>query len=182
MGDGSPLLIDGGYELRHLRYDDYDKGFIPLMSQLTAVGELPKARFAEVFDRRRKQADVYRTFVIEHTATEQLAATATLMIEAKFVHGGAQVGHVEDVVVDSGHRKKGLARELLLALAREAQRAGCYKVILDCNEDNVAFYQKCGYRSCERQMRLDLPAKGPGADEGGQGCGRKRPIAALSEA
>merc|ERR1711963_1059480 len=85
------------------------------------------------------------------------------MIEAKFVHGGSQVGHVEDVVVDAAHRKKGLARELLAALANQARTAGCYKIILDCKEENAAFYEKCQYRRCERQMRLDLDSHAHGA-------------------
>lgn len=37
---------------------------------------------------------------------------------------------------------------LLLAL----QEAGCYKVILDCSEENVPFYEKCGLIKKEVQM------------------------------
>ena len=32
------------------------------------------------------------------------------------------------------------------------QEMGCYKVILDCNEDNVTFYEKCGLIKKEIQM------------------------------
>lgn len=32
------------------------------------------------------------------------------------------------------------------------QEAGCYKVILDCSEDNVPFYEKCGLTRKEVQM------------------------------
>lgn len=32
------------------------------------------------------------------------------------------------------------------------QELGCYKVILDCSEDNVPFYQKCGLVKKEVQM------------------------------
>ena len=35
-----------------------------------------------VFDRAPLQAEVYRTFVIEHEETQQLAATGTLLVEA----------------------------------------------------------------------------------------------------
>lgn len=33
-----------------------------------------------------------------------------------------------------------------------AKEAGCYKVILDCAENNVAFYEKCGLTRKEVQM------------------------------
>lgn len=33
-----------------------------------------------------------------------------------------------------------------------ANARGCYKVILDCSEDNIAFYQKCGLERKEVQM------------------------------
>ena len=32
------------------------------------------------------------------------------------------------------------------------QEAGCYKVILDCSEENVPFYEKCGLTKKEVQM------------------------------
>ena len=35
---------------------------------------------------------------------------------------------------------------------QKAEEAGCYKVILDCSEDNVAFYTKCGLTRKEVQM------------------------------
>mmetsp|Transcript_108168 Transcript_108168/g.337153 ORF Transcript_108168/g.337153 Transcript_108168/m.337153 type:complete len:175 (+) Transcript_108168:116-640(+) len=154
-----PVGAGGGeYELRQLRLEDHQKGYAPLLAQLTDVGDLTEARFAEVFSFRQRLAEVYRTLVVEHIASQRIVATGTLVIEAKFVHGGSQVGHVEDIVVDEDHRKKGLARELMEGLAEAARVAGCYKVILDCKPENAPFYERCGYRRCECQMRLDIPS------------------------
>ena len=33
---------------------------------------------------------------------------------------------------------------------------GCYKVILDCSESNVAFYEKNGFKRYGVAMRYDL--------------------------
>eukprot|EP00418_Pyrodinium_bahamense_P065028 CAMPEP_0179088966 /NCGR_PEP_ID=MMETSP0796-20121207/40508_1 /TAXON_ID=73915 /ORGANISM="Pyrodinium bahamense, Strain pbaha01" /LENGTH=145 /DNA_ID=CAMNT_0020786505 /DNA_START=36 /DNA_END=470 /DNA_ORIENTATION=- len=145
MEEAGTIIISDEYELRRLRRDDHRKGYVSLLAQLTDVGDLTEACFVKVFDRREQQADVYRTLVIEHLASRQTVATGSLVVEAKFIHGGSLVGHVEDIVVDKEHRKKGLARELMNALAKEAQVLGCYKVILDCEADNVAFYEKCGW-------------------------------------
>lgn len=43
-------------------------------------------------------------------------------------------------------------RRLITALAEAAQALGCYKIILDCAESNVAFYEKCGLARKEVQM------------------------------
>jgi glucosamine-phosphate N-acetyltransferase len=40
-----------------------------------------------------------------------------------------------------------------------AAQCGCYKVILDCAEHNVKFYEKCGFLRKELQMAMYLPEK-----------------------
>ena len=37
-------------------------------------------------------------------------------------------------------------------LLSHSRQQGCYKVILDCAEANVPFYEKCGFRKKEVQM------------------------------
>lgn len=146
-----------GYVIRPLESTDFSKGFVQLLGQLTSVGDLTEERFREVMELRQRQAGTYVTIVAEHEESGTLAATGSLIVEVKFVHGGASVGHVEDIVVDSGHRGKGLAKAIMDYLASEARKASCYKVILDCNESNCGLYEKCGYHKREVQMRLDLP-------------------------
>merc|ERR1711972_907777 len=74
------------------------------------------------------------------------------------VRAGTNVGHIEDIVVDSAHRGQGIAKKLMDALREESVATQCRKVILDCADHNVGFYEKCGYKPFERQMRLDLPS------------------------
>lgn len=45
-----------------------------------------------------------------------------------------------------------LCIRVIAALQHLAQVLGCYKIILDCGEHNVAFYEKCGLRKKEVQM------------------------------
>ena len=65
---------------------------------------------------------------------------------------GGQCGHIEDVVTDAGARGGGLGRRMVEHLTGVARARGCYKVILDCSEDNEGFYTKCGFRRKEVQM------------------------------
>lgn len=50
------------------------------------------------------------------------------------------------------------ASRLIESLVGVAQQAGCYKVILDCAEHNVAFYAKCRLTRKEVQMVRDARA------------------------
>ena len=110
-----------------------------------------------------------------------MLACGTLLIERKLIRGAGCAGHVEDVVVDAAARGRGVGKALLDALVAKAQALGCYKaremqrlgscvralaltlrrprgaqVILDCSEENQAFYAKCGFKRKEVQMALYL--------------------------
>ena len=43
-------------------------------------------------------------------------------------------------------------RRLIEHLVAVAKERGCYKIILDCSEENAAFYSKAGFRRKEVQM------------------------------
>ncbi|KAG2430433.1 hypothetical protein HXX76_009957 [Chlamydomonas incerta] len=75
-----------------------------------------------------------------------------MVVELKFIHGCSKVGHIEDVVVDPTYRGKRLGLKLVEALVEAARGDGCYKVILDCAEANVPFYEKAGLVRKEVQM------------------------------
>jgi len=86
-------------QLKNLSLDDYSKGYLELLSQLTIVGEMSKERFEEFFLKNKN--DIY---VVEDLEKNKIIGTASLFIEQKFIHGGGKVGHLEDVVVDVGGR------------------------------------------------------------------------------
>ena len=83
-----------------------------------------------------------------------------MFLEPKFSRGLGHVGHIEDVVVDEAYRGSSLGRALIDRLVRYATvDKNCYKVILDCHENNTRFYEKCGFHRAEVCMRIDRGAK-----------------------
>jgi glucosamine-phosphate N-acetyltransferase len=70
--------------------------------------------------------------------------TATILYERKLIRGCKKVGHIEDVVVSPNYRDQGIAKHLVTTLTEMASES-CYKVILDCTEDLIPFYEKCHF-------------------------------------
>ncbi len=90
--------------------------------------------------------------MVEDTAKATLVGAGTLLVEFKFIHACSKVGHIEDVVVLPETRGKGLGLLVVNSLIEEAKKRRCYKVILDCDEKNVAFYERAGMERKECQM------------------------------
>ena len=86
------------------------------------------------------------------TVDGRIVASGSLLIERKFIRGCGSCGHIEDVVVDASQRGTGLGKKLVGHLMSEARRQGCYKVILDCAEYNVGFYEKIGLKRSDVHM------------------------------
>ena len=133
------------FTIRRLRASDEHKGFLALLAQLTTVGHGDfKRRFREISD-----GPEY-VYVIEDAGA--VVASGTLVLERKFTRSCGTCGHIEDVVVDASVRGKDIGRVLIEGLTLAAERANCYKAILDCSEANAGFYEKCGYVRKDLQM------------------------------
>ena len=61
-----------------------------------------------------------------------------------------------DVVVDKNIRGYGLGKKIIDKAIQYAKNQGCYKIILDCNKDNIKFYEKCGFTHKEYEMVIYL--------------------------
>ena len=97
-------------------------------------------------------ADTYKIVVIEDTRKQEIVGVGSVIIERKFLRNLGLCGHIEDIAVDKTYRGKNLGRRLILLLKAVAEANNCYKVILDCSDHNVAFYQKCGFAVKGAQM------------------------------
>lgn len=145
MSAGSPI------EVRSLRDDDFENGFLESLAALTNVNLSVEAARSVL----STLPNHVRTFVAERDG--KVVGAATLLIERKFIHGGGQVGHIEDVAVHRNHQRQGIGTALINHATAVARNAGCYKVILDCFDDLVPFYERMGFRPFNRGLRLDLP-------------------------
>lgn len=135
--------------VRRIQCNDYYKDYLTLLEQLTTV-EKEKISHDDFKNFVNKLSNNHVIIVIEED--EKIIATATLIIENKIIHNMGKVGHIEDVVTDKNSRGKGLGKMLINELVKISEKENCYKIILDCNEDNVKFYEKTGFFVKELQM------------------------------
>ena len=101
------------------------------------------------------QNTVYKVAV----AGEKILGVASLITINKILRSGSRMGLIEDVAVSSEARGLGLGKLLIKDLLSIGEELGCYKVILNCSDDNIKFYEKCGMYLAENQMRWDRPKK-----------------------
>lgn len=64
------------------------------------------------------------------------------------------VAHVEEVCVAASQQGKSLGLTIIQALNATAKTLGVGKLILNCSDKNVKFYEKCGYSTAGQQMEL----------------------------
>jgi len=137
--------------IRLMDATDLDRGFLQALNALKAV-ELTEQQAVDVYRHRLKSR--IRTYVAEIDG--KIAGTASVFIEPKFIHAGGVVGHIEDVAVNPEFQKHGIGRALVEFILDECRQLNCYKVILDCAEGVIPFYEKLGFHKWERAMRIDL--------------------------
>ncbi len=90
--------------------------------------------------------------IVENSETKKMIATATIIFEHKFIFNRAIYAHIEDVCVDETVRGQGWGKRIMEHCVLKAKERDCYKITLDCADNNVGFYLKCGLEKRGNQM------------------------------
>lgn len=142
------------YIIDELNEQHLENGFIETLSFLSEIDLIPQEKIIETFIKLKQNTN--SNIFVAVTSEGKVVGATTLLVEQKFIHKCGLVGHIEDVVVHENFRGHGIANRLVEKLINVARKAGCYKVILDCNEKLVPFYQKFGFKKHEIEMRFEL--------------------------
>lgn len=134
--------------------DDYYQ-YCLLLKQLTSID-------ADLItlEQFNKQLDIIKSNpyhkIIVAKIDGKIVGTTTVLIEPKIIHNLSRVAHIEDVVVDSTFRTYGIGSLLMEKAVEISKEYNCYKIILDCSQKNIHFYQKFNFEVKETQMVLYL--------------------------
>jgi len=139
--------------LRPLVQSDYHKQYLQLLQLLTVLepSKISESDFQEFVDRLTENHQIW---VMEDCITNKIVGTVTVLIEAKLIHNFGKVCHIEDVVVDTSVRGQNIGKKLIQKACEIALEHQCYKTILDCEQKNDVFYEKCGFVKKGSQMTL----------------------------
>lgn len=132
---------------------DIKYNYLLLLSELTLTNYLDTDVF---INNIKKISDIGAIFVIYVSTPDKetfdILASGTVVIEPKIIREGRNVGHIEDIVVASCMRNRGLCQRMLDRLKQYARENDCYKVILDCRSDLKQVYAKNGFQQKGIQM------------------------------
>jgi len=150
----NPSNVGESLILRPLNTEDYDKGYLELLTQLTIVGDISREKYLERFADMKSCKGSYYIIVIEDVSTKKIVGSGTLAVELKYIHRAALRGRIEDIVVDQNYRKRHLGRLLVDTLTILSENIGCYKTSLDCREGLIPFYNQSGFAKEEDRNYL----------------------------
>ena len=132
--------------------DDYYQ-YCTLLKQLTGINpdDITQSDFLKHLE-IVKTNPLHKIIIAKYK--KNIIGSVTLLIEPKFIHDLSYVAHIEDVVVHSECRGFGIGKHMIMKAVEVSKEYGCYKVILDCSDDCVEFYKKCGFKVKEHHMAL----------------------------
>jgi len=135
--------------LRNLKKEDYHKGFLDLINYFTKEpNNFTYEEFSKFFDK------INDSIILVIEEDNKIIGTAKLLIEQKFHNNFSKMGHIEDVVILKEYREKGYGTLLMKELIKISKENNCYKIILNCNTENIDYYKKMGF--IEKGIEMSL--------------------------
>ena len=104
------------------------------------------------------QRQPHRALLVAEVAG-RVVGTIDWYLTPNLTHGGRPYGTIENFVVDSSHRRRGVGTALLQAAIAEANRTGCYKVQLQSDlqrGDAHRVYEAVGFKPSAQGYRRYL--------------------------
>jgi glucosamine-phosphate N-acetyltransferase len=145
------------FEIRGIELGDLKNGYFSTLKNLSELGSIEgNIEEAEQILNNITANPLHKIFVAIDKINAEVIGATTLLVEQKFIHSGGKAGHIEDVVTRKGFEGLGIGSALINHACHFAKTVGCYKVVLDCSDTNISFYQKTGFKVHETSMRYDL--------------------------
>jgi len=132
-----------------LSYSDYYNGYLDLMYEFSNYEkEVTYEDFKKYID-----SDKIKIIVIYDSYYLNKIIGAGTIFKLEKLHN-KPVAQIEDVIITEKYRKYGLGKLLVGKLVNIGlNEYKCYKVILNCLDKNIGFYEKCNFFISGVQMR-----------------------------
>ena len=142
-------------EIKHTE-EIYFSQIIKLLQVISNFYPQPNAQEI-IWESFINQENVYSFMALDHNAEsfeKELVGFGSLHLSRK-VRGGL-IGFIEEIAILDNYRGKGIGKLILKNLITKAREESCYKLVLECREENTEFYQKIGFKKSGFSMSLVL--------------------------
>jgi glucosamine-phosphate N-acetyltransferase len=134
------------FEVREISVTDLGRGFFETLSNLAPVG-----RISEEPENAKKvlheiTSNPFHKIFVAVKNDGEIIGSNTVLIEQKFIRNGGRLAHNQDLATKKGYEGMGIAKALMDRSFGFARQMKCYKVISECAEENVPFYEKFGFK------------------------------------
>ena len=132
----------------------YWREITELMSQLTgeSIQDMHQYKMMSYF--KALEDNSTQTPIYFITYKGGIIGMVKVIYEKKIIHNFSSVAHIEDFVIHSKYRGFGFGKMAVQLIVNHAKNGGCYKVILNCNDEVKEFYEKCGFSHKNHQMAI----------------------------
>ena len=105
----------------------------------------------EYFKNYIKQKDKIKIIIIHNNENKIIGAGSIFKLEK--LHNNP-IGQIEDVIINDKYRGCGLGKKIIKELVKIGiEDFKCYKVILNCLDKNIGFYEKSNFEICGVEMK-----------------------------
>jgi len=141
-------------QYRSLELTDYNKGFLQIFFYLTntPLQDVSFEQFGKIF----YSLDASQTMIMVAEMDYQIVGTGKCFLEVKFSRGICTCAHIEDIVIHPLYQKMGIGRTIVEKLIAWSIPHKVYKIILDCEPEKEAFYQKIGFTKGKSSSCMSL--------------------------
>lgn len=135
--------------IREFKPDDINNGLLETYKEVWYIDEITESTLNEWLSN-----DNFMVVAEDESGT--IVGTCTLHLQKKFIRNGGVAGLIEDVAVRENLRGKNIGSLLIQKAIELAKNKNCYKVILSCFPERVAFYERNGFIQESLTMRHNL--------------------------
>ena len=138
------------YYISELTKNDFND-YMNIMFEFTNYNyKLSKEQFDKYIDDMNREDSHFKIIVIK--INNEIVGAGTIFKLVK-LHNNP-VGQIEDIIIKEKYRKYGLGKKIIEKLVDVGlNEMTCYKIILNCLDKNIGFYNKCGFSVIGNEMK-----------------------------
>ena len=139
-------------EILQLQPEQVTRAILNLLLQLNDTRRLTISAARLIIERQIKRD--HFTYVMYDEGVP--VGVGSLVVSERLIHNGSKIAQIEDIAIHKDFHGLGYGKLLVKHLIKIAKKHKVYKCILDCSQENIGFYQRCGLKVWHQQMRIDL--------------------------